>query len=183
MLSSFFIPFITIGIAELGDKTQLAMILLASKTDKKLALVLGAFFGFLLVDGISVALGSWVSSAVPESYIKWGSSALFILFGILMLRDSGEEKEEEHKLKSPMLSAFTLITVMEMGDKTQIATAVFAARYEMLPVLLGAGMSLTLIAAISVYLGGWVKKKVPKRTVSKVAGGLFILLGFSIHLF
>ena len=172
-------PFVAVGLAELGDKTQLAMILLASKTDKRAALIIGAFLGFLLVDGVSVLLGGWIGETVPDGYLKAGSAAVCVLFGILMLKSAGDGGKVKLMGKNPMVSSFLLITFTEFCDKTQIATAVFATRYEPLMVLLGAVSSLTLLAAAAVYLGKAIAEKMPQKTVGKAAGVLFIVLGLA----
>ncbi|MFC2163352.1 TMEM165/GDT1 family protein [Candidatus Altiarchaeota archaeon] len=183
MLSSFVIPFITIGLAELGDKTQLALILLSSKTRKKTSLIIGAVMGFLLIDGLSVILGAQIAEIVPETTLKIISSALFILFGILMLKGLKDDDDTKKTFsKNPLLNSFLLISVTEFGDKTQLATAVFATRYEPLLVLAGAMASLTILSMTAVYLGSIISKRIPADTTTKIAGALFILMGVGIHI-
>ena len=58
MISDILLPFITIALAELGDKTQLAVFALASKTKKHLSLLLGAILAFVIADGLAVILGA-----------------------------------------------------------------------------------------------------------------------------
>ena len=57
MFQDFFIPFLTIGLAEFGDKTQLAILGLSTKTKKHLSLILGVVLAFILTDGLAVILG------------------------------------------------------------------------------------------------------------------------------
>ena len=54
MVPDILIPLIVVGLAELGDKTQLSTLLLASKTDKHIRLFLGTILAFLIVDGIAI---------------------------------------------------------------------------------------------------------------------------------
>ena len=56
------VPFLAIAIAELGDKTQLSVLLLSSRTKKYYYIFLGVFFAFLIVDGIAIIAGNLISS-------------------------------------------------------------------------------------------------------------------------
>jgi putative Ca2+/H+ antiporter (TMEM165/GDT1 family) len=71
------------------------------------------------------------------SLFKIASGAVFIIFGLLTLRAEKEKEEGKLRFKSSLLSGFALIFMMEWGDKTQIASALFAAKYDPPMVLLG----------------------------------------------
>lgn len=176
MIQDILIPFVTIGLAELGDKTQLAVLLLASKTKKHLQLLLGVILAFIIADGLAVLLGDFMTNLLPIDYIKAGAGAIFILFGIIILASHKEEKEECH-IKTPFISGFLLILASEMGDKTQIASALFAAEFNPFLVLLGVIAALAILSAIAVYLGISVMAKMNKRAISIAAGALFIAIG------
>lgn len=182
MIEDFLFPFIAVGLAELGDKTQLCILLMSTKTDKHLQFLLGAVLAFLLVDGIAVLAGSYVTTVVPESILKAVSGIVFIVFGLLTLRDRDNGECDTKPLKNPFVSAFTLIFLAELGDKTQIAAALFAARYDALMVFLGVMTALTLLSIAAVYLGKLIAGKINRRTLSKVAGIVFILVGLSFFL-
>ncbi|MDN3511497.1 MAG: TMEM165/GDT1 family protein [Candidatus Jettenia sp.] len=77
--------FITIFLAELGDKTQLASILMTSKTNKPVLVFVGTMLAFALVTVISVAVGSVITKFVPLNFIKVGAAIAFIIIGILIL--------------------------------------------------------------------------------------------------
>ena len=65
MLQDILIPLIVVGLAELGDKTQLSTLLLASKTERHLHLFLGTILAFLIVDGIAILAGEWITHIAP----------------------------------------------------------------------------------------------------------------------
>jgi putative Ca2+/H+ antiporter (TMEM165/GDT1 family) len=173
---------VAVGLAELGDKTQLCILLMSTKTDKHLQFLLGVVLAFLLVDGIAVLAGSYVMTIVPESILKTVSGIVFIVFGLLTLRDKESGECDTKPLKNPFVSAFTLIFLAELGDKTQIASALFAARYDALMVLLGVMTALTLLSAAAIYLGKIISGRIDKGKLSKVAGIVFILVGLSFFI-
>ncbi|MFC1705016.1 TMEM165/GDT1 family protein [Nanoarchaeota archaeon] len=182
MLQDFIIPFFTIGLAEFGDKTQLAVLGLSTKTKKHLPLILGVVLAFIITDGLAILLGDWISNFIPMDYIKIIAGIIFILFGVILLMNSKEEKEK-YELKNPFISSFLLITMMEMGDKTQIAAALFATKFNPFLVFLGVITALLALSILAVYAGKFIVKKVDKKVVSKVAGILFILIGLSSFIF
>ena len=176
MLQDLLIPMIVIGIAELGDKTQIAIFLLSTKTKKHLKLLSGVILAFFLVDGIAVAAGDYVTRVLPFSYIKLFSGFIFILFGVITLLDFRKE-EEQHNLKNPFYSGFTIIFVSELGDKTQIASGLFATKYNVLLVLIGVMIALSILSVMALYLGKFISRKVNEKILSKIRGVIFILMG------
>lgn len=177
MIPDILIPLITIGLAEFGDKTQLSILLLSSKTKKHLHLLLGIMLAFLVVDGIAVLLGSWITGIIPLIFLKISSGIVFIIFGILILKDNEWKNEVKLYSKNSFLSGFILIFITEWGDKTQIASGIFATRYNALMVLLGTITALTLLSAMAIYLGKFLSDRVDKKLMEKIAGILFILMG------
>jgi putative Ca2+/H+ antiporter (TMEM165/GDT1 family) len=78
--------FMTIFIAELGDKTQLATLLFASdKAVSKLTVFAGASLALIACSGIGVAAGALISSYVSERYLHYLAGAAFIVIGIWTL--------------------------------------------------------------------------------------------------
>ena len=183
MLQDILIPLIVVGLAELGDKTQLSTLLLASKTEKHLHLLFGVIPAFLLVDGIAILAGDWITNIAPSGLIKILSGAIFIIFGLLMLRNKKGEIKSEYPFKNPFYSGFILIFVSEWEDKTQIAAGLFATKYNGLMVLIGVIIALSLLSVMAIYLGKFISNKVNRETITKIAGILFIVIGISFFLF
>lgn len=175
-MQDFIIPFIAVGLAELGDKTQLAVICLASKTKKYLPLLAGVILAFIITDGLAILLGNYITNIVPIYYIKIISGIIFIIFGITNLVNNKED-ESKCDLKKPFLTGFAIILISEMGDKTQIASGLFATKYDTLMVFLGVISVLIILSIIAVYLGKFIVQKINRRVISYIAGILFILIG------
>jgi hypothetical protein len=70
----------------MGDKTQLSILLLSSRTREYFRLLLGVMLAFLLADGIAILVGSWVTNVIPVHLVKLASGLVFIFFGILILK-------------------------------------------------------------------------------------------------
>jgi Ca2+/H+ antiporter, TMEM165/GDT1 family len=77
--------FLTIFLAELGDKTQLAIITMSAKTDSKLAIFIGASLALVVVSLLAVLVGSVLSQYVPTEWLQRAVAVGFIVIGILML--------------------------------------------------------------------------------------------------
>ena len=77
--------FITLFLAELGDKTQLAVITMTAKTESKISVFLGASLALVLVSLLGVLLGGILSEYVPTEWLQRIVAAAFIIIGVLML--------------------------------------------------------------------------------------------------
>ncbi|MGB9721639.1 MAG: TMEM165/GDT1 family protein [bacterium] len=181
MIQDFLIPFFTIGLAELGDKTQIAILCLATQTRKHFFLLGGIVLAFLITDGIAVILGNFVTNLIPEKYIKIVGGIIFIVFGVITLLNKKEE-ETKCELKNPFLTGFGIIFVSELGDKTQIAAGLFATKFQPVLVLLGVIFALAILSLMAIYLGKLIMEKINRRVISYIAGGVFIIIGI-IYLF
>ncbi len=175
-MEGFLTALITVGLAEIGDKTQLALFCLASKTRERFLLFLGAFLAFALNDGIAVLFGGAISRLVPLVYIKILAGAIFVIFGLLSLLRSSKELVE-CEVKRPFFTTFSLIFVSELGDKTQVAAALFAASYEPLSVFAGAMLALGILSLAAIYLGQFIFSKIEARRRSYLVGTFFLLIG------
>ncbi len=78
-----------IFLAELGDKTQLAAIVLSAESKSPIAVFAGAVLALALVTLIAVASGGTLTRVIPARYIRMASGALFVVIGIFMLIPRG----------------------------------------------------------------------------------------------
>ncbi len=182
MIADLLLPPITVGLAELGDKTHLSVLLLASRTKNHMELFVGVMMGFLVVDGAAVLIGSSVAELFPISVLKPLSGIIFVIFGILMLRQKDESSESQAYSKNPLLSGLTMILLAEWGDKTQIAAGLYAIDYNPIMVLAGTMAALAVNTVIAVYLGRLILTRIKKNVVGRVAGIAFILIGLFFFL-
>jgi Predicted membrane protein len=183
MIQDILIPFLLVGLAELGDKTQLAVLVLSTKTTKYVSLLAGVMLAFVLTDGLAILLGNFIANRIPMEYVRIGAGILFIIFGLTTLLNRAEDDDDgSYELKSPFMSGFGLILVSEMGDKTQLAAALFATQYDPLLVFMGVVFALLILSSMAIYVGKILMEKINKRTISTAAGILFIVIGASFFL-
>ena len=182
-MQEFFITFLAISLLELGDKSQLSIFILSSRTKNHFQLLLGVMLAFLIVDSAAILLGTWITTIVPISILRIVSGTIFIAFGLFILIFSKDDGKETATNKSAFRAGFFLIFISEWGDKTQIASGLLATNYSLLPVFLGTMAALFVISLIAIYLGKFASERLDKRLIAKVAGALFILIGVSFFVF
>jgi len=173
LLASFGI----ILLAELGDKTQLAVISLSSKRKSK-SVFIGALLAFAVVDGVSALVGGAIAALVPIFLIGIGAGVAFIAFAVYTLVLEKDEKPETSNRSLTVASSFSLVALMELGDKTQLASISLAAEYNA-PILVFVGVMLAfaVLAGFGVMLGIAISEYVPLRYVRIGSGLLFIAFG------
>lgn len=77
--------FSLVFLAELGDKTQIAVLALAAQSEAPIIIFLGAILGFLLVNSLGAVAGDRIAEHAPIIWIKRVTGLVFIGFGILIL--------------------------------------------------------------------------------------------------
>jgi putative Ca2+/H+ antiporter (TMEM165/GDT1 family) len=177
-----FVPMLTtfllILVAELGDKTQLTVISLAS-THRAREVFAGAILAFLVVDGVSLVIGGSLMAFLPITAIQVIAGAVFIFFGVLPLLRKA--KESTHHLKKGVkffvFSCFSLVSLMELGDKTQIVAITLAAEANPLLVLVGMMAAFAVLTGIGVTIGCKVLCRLPMKWINIGTSALFIILG------
>ena len=81
----FWTAFATLFLAELGDKTQLAVITMTSKTNAAVSVFLGSALALVLVTLLGVLFGAAITSVIPSEWLQRIVAAAFIVIGVLML--------------------------------------------------------------------------------------------------
>lgn len=176
-LPDFTIPFLAIALAELGDKSQILVFLLSSRTKKHIQLLIGVMCGFLIVDGFAILIGSWIVTIIPEFWLKTITGIIFVVLGLLMLLNKEKDEENKTHLTNPLVTGFLMILMAEWGDKTQIASALFAAKYNPFVVFVAVMGALFLLSASAIYFGKLIAHKIDKQLTTKIAGTIFVVLG------
>ncbi len=169
-----------VGLAEMGDKTQLLAIMLASRFRRPLPIVAGILVATL----VNHALAAWAGAALagwfagPTFKIAVGLSFLAMAAWTLV-PDKLENVEATPARYGAFLTTLFTFFMVEIGDKTQIATVALGARYDnVLAVTIGTTLGMMLANVPAVFLGDRLVKLVPLRTVHIVAALLFAGMGF-----
>lgn len=170
-----------VAVSEIGDKTQLLSLMLAARFRRAVPIILGIFAATILNHAIAGALGGWIAANISPETLKWVLGGLFIAIGIWALFPDSLDKEEVKEAKTAV-AIFWITAVSfffaEIGDKTQIATAALAAKYQaILPVVAGTTLGMLLADIPAVYLGRFAAVKVQAAWVRYIAAALFIGMG------
>ena len=186
MFESFLITFPTVALAELGDKTQLLVLMLAARFRRPGAVLLGLLAGSAINAGLAVIGGSVLDRLVPESWLNFGVALAFIAIGLWMIR-AGENGDEAESPPAAAGGAFAatlwLFVVMEFGDKTQLATLGLAAGLDSPGgVFLGGTIGLLAANLPALWLGHRFAQSLPRALLHRIGGALFILIGFALLL-
>lgn len=165
-------------VAEIGDKTQLTVLALAARR-RPLAVLGGAAAAFALLTLLAVVVGAAIAEVAPVALVKSASGLLFLVFGLLALRESGKaETVDRRNHRHPALEAFVLILGAEFLDKSQLATASLASGGHPIATGLASFLALMTSSVLAVATGGWLAKRVPAKFLRWGAGGLFLAVGF-----
>ena len=185
-MEAFLISTGIVALAEIGDKTQLLALLLAARFKKPWPIVWGIFVATVLNHAMAGALGAWITTVISPQTLRWILGASFIAMAVWMLIP---DKLDDGADKTPVRfgvfgTTVVLFFLAEMGDKTQVATVMLAARFDAyVAVVAGTTLGMMLANVPVVWLGERMTRLVPLRVVHIVSAivflglGLFALLG------
>lgn len=165
--------------AEMGDKTQLLSFVLAAKLQRKLPIALGVLVATLANHALAGYVGGWAARLVSPDTLRWIVALSFFAFGLWALKPDRFD-EGEHQLRTAGVFVTTLIAffVVEMGDKTQLATIALAARYDALAaVVAGTTLGMMIANVPAIWLGEALAHRVNMKAMRWTAAALFFLLG------
>ena len=175
---ALFSSFTLIGLAEIGDKSQLVCMALAARY-RPWPVLLGAIVAFAVLNIIAVVFGAAAAHWLPDRVVLAVVGILFLLFGVHALRhsmDHAGDISEVRGSRSLFISTLLLITLAEFGDKTQIAVAGMGSTSNPFAVWLGATLALAVTSGLGVLAGRTVMQHISISLLHRIAGGLFILL-------
>jgi Ca2+/H+ antiporter, TMEM165/GDT1 family len=178
-MEAFLVSTGVVTLAEIGDKTQLLAIVLAARFRKPLPIILGILAATLLNHAAAGALGVWLANLIGPQGLRWVLGISFIAMAVWTLIPDKYEDQKEARSRLCVFGA-TLIAffLLEMGDKTQIATIALAAKYYALAaVVLGTTLGMMLANVPAVLLGDIAAKRVNMRIVHTIAAVIFLALG------
>jgi len=168
-----------VSLAEIGDKTQLLALLLATRFKKPVPIILGIFVATVLNHFGAAWLGQFASGFLNMQMLKWLLAASFIGMAIWMLIPDKLDDDTRLLDKLGVFGATCVAFFLaEMGDKTQIATVALSARYqETFWVVIGTTLGMMIANVPAVLLGEVAARKLPTELVHRVAAGLFVVVG------
>ncbi len=179
MLSAFLVSLGVVAVGEIGDKTQLLSLLLAARYRRPWPIVAGILTATLFNHTLAGLVGALLRHHLDPQVLRWLVAAAFLVVAIWTLKP--DRLDDDAATKSHF-NVFVVTTVSfflaEMGDKTQIATALLAARYDSLvAVVAGTTLGMLIADVPVVFLGSVAAHRIPFRALRIVAAILFASLG------
>jgi putative Ca2+/H+ antiporter (TMEM165/GDT1 family) len=169
---------LVVALAEMGDKTQLLSFVLAAKLKRPWPIIAGIFVATLANHFLAGWVGAWLATLVAPSTLKWIVAVSFFAFGLWALKPDTLDGEREYSDRSAFLTTLVAFFLVEMGDKTQLATVALAARFDALAaVVMGTTLGMLIANAPAVWLGEALAHRVNMTWMRRIAALLFVLLG------
>ena len=196
-----FSTFGLIFVAELGDKTQLAVVTQTCKFRSPWSVFLGGSLALTAVTALGAVGGQILGDLIPTRVIQVIAGLAFILMGLIVWRESAKmrdivecevveddcdglgDSQTEDRRKSPFnwkafSSTLSLLFLAELGDKTQLAVIGLSSE-QALPwvVFLGGALALSSVTALGVLGGEQLCRIIPQHILLKVSAALFVAMG------
>lgn len=182
-MEAFLSSLVLVAVAELGDKTQLLSLMLATRLRAPWAIISGIFVATLISNLMAGTIGVWLAQFVNPQWLVWITGGLFIAFGLWGLKPEAQDDDPETFANSNSRSAF-LITVSafllaELGDKSQLTTVALAAHFPqaLMAVVCGTVVAEMLVNFPAVLLGHRLAERLPTQKIRWLAAALFIITG------
>lgn len=177
-MESLLVSTASVALAEIGDKTQLLALVLAACFRKPWPIIAGILVATLANHGIAAELGSWLNSILSPQTLRWAVAGSFIAMGLWILVPDKDDDAAAKYNYGGFLTTLIAFFLVEIGDKTQIATVVLAAKYDSVPlVVLGTTLGMMLANVPVVIAGNVAAHKLPLKLIRSIAAVIFITLG------
>jgi putative Ca2+/H+ antiporter (TMEM165/GDT1 family) len=180
-MNAFWISLAMIFLAELGDKTQLVALTLATCYNARVV-IWGIFWSTLTIHIFSAGIGWLIGGHLPTNWIHFAAGLAFIGFGFWTLRGDSLEDDEQscdtNKKKGVFWLVFVTFFLAELGDKTMLSTVTLAATNPFLPVWLGSTVGMVLSDGLAIIIGKVLGAKLPERFIK--IGASLIFFGFGV---
>lgn len=171
-----------VALSEIGDKTQILALLLASRFARPLPIILGMLTATIANHLLAGVVGEMAAAAISPGLLRWGLAAAFLLMAVWMLvPDRLDESRMARSSGNAFLATLIAYFLAEMGDKTQITTMALAAQYHtVLPVVAGSTIGMMAVDIPTVLFGRYAAGWLDPRWTRYAAAGLFAAFGLLV---
>lgn len=179
MIEAFFSSTAIVALAEIGDKTQLLAILLATRLRAPLQIALGILVATLANHFLAAWLGAQAGALLDSDGFRYAVAAGFVAMGLwTLIPDKFDENEAPARRGSAFMTTLVAFFLVEIGDKTQIATIALGARYgDAVAVTAGTTLGMMLANLPAIWLGETLVRRIPLTTIRFAAAALLIAMG------
>jgi Ca2+/H+ antiporter, TMEM165/GDT1 family len=169
-----------VALAEIGDKTMLLAIVLAAELRAPKQIVAGIFFATVANHALAAFVGSEVAGLIQATWFRIAVALGFIAMAAWTLVPDKIDDDESRVMRrgGAFLTTLVAFFLVEMGDKTQIATVALGAQYHSVAVVAtGTTLGLMLVDVPAVFMGERITRLVPLNVARIGAALLFLVLG------
>ncbi len=178
-MDAFLTSSLTVALAEIGDKTQLLSLFLATRFRNKWAIIAGILVATLLNHAASAWFGDWLGQYLQSQTGQWLIAGSFIVLGLwLLIPDKDDSEDSALERYGAFVASTVLFFLAEIGDKTQIATVLLGAQFDsVLWVTLGTTLGMLAANVPVVFAGEYLMARLPLNTARIIAAVAFIGVG------
>jgi putative Ca2+/H+ antiporter (TMEM165/GDT1 family) len=178
-MEAFLISITSIALGELGDKTQILALILATRLQRPVAVILGILVATLASHVIAALLGQWAGSVLNPQILRWILGISFLVLAAwALIPEKGEVEPHARDGYGAFVLTVTAFFIAEMGDKTQIVAMALAAKYHnLIAVVAGSTIGMMVINVPTVLLARHVTRIVPLKWIRVAAALVYALLG------
>ena len=180
-MEAFFVSAAVVAIAEIGDKTQLLAVILATRYRKPIPIIFGILAATLANHALAAWIGAEIAAWVGVDTMRWILGISFIVMaGWCLIPDKADDGPQAARQAGAFVATLVAFFIVEIGDKTQIATVALAARFQsLIAVTAGTTFGMLLANAPVVLFGDAIAQRLPLHIVRVVAALLFVALGLA----
>lgn len=181
---AFGVSALVVAVGEIGDKTQLLALLLATRLRRPLPILLGILAATLLNHGLAGVVGEWIRTQLSPEFLRWAVGLSFLAIAAwALVPDTLDEEPGTVGNHGAFWITTTAFFIAEIGDKTQLATVALAAAYAPLwAVIAGTTAGMLIADAPAVLFAQVLSRRIPFALIRRIAAGLFALLGLAMLL-
>lgn len=178
-LEALFTSTAVVALAEIGDKTQLLAIVLATRFQRPIPIILGILVATLANHFLAALVGAQAAAFLEGDWFRYLIALSFVVMGIwTLIPDKLDDVEDKPARFGAFLTTVVAFFLVEMGDKTQLATVALGARFnDLIMVTMGTTLGMMLANVPAVLLGNELIRRVPLQTVRILAASLFVVIG------
>ncbi len=180
MIEAFLSSTVVVALAEIGDKTMLLAIVLAARLRAPWAILAGILVATLANHALAALVGSQIADLLQADWFRIAVALGFIAMAAWTLVPDKLD-DDQHTVRTTggaFLTTLVSFFLVEMGDKTQIATIALAAHYQsVLVVAAGTTLGMMLVNGPAVFLGEAIERRVSMKLARALAALLFLVLG------
>ena len=178
-MEAFLISAGVVAVGEIGDKTQLLAMLLATRYRQPVPIILGILVATLANHALAASVGAAAASWLGADAMRWIVGILFIaMAGWCLVPDKADEGPKAASHAGAFLATTIAFFLVEIGDKTQIATVALAARFgSVVVVTAGTTVGMLLANVPAVLFGDVLARKLRLSVIRAVAATAFVVLG------